>query len=151
MKTYGPYLRKSDNRKMLTIINDDGSYTSKSYPKHLMEQEVGRSLGVDETVDHIDRDLTNDDIGNFRLVSRSQHSKDDAKRVKLVEIVCVLCGAKSMRQPRYVRGNAKKLRAGPFCGKRCAGKYGAAVQNGATPLPPQPAVDSEYFHINKQV
>lgn len=41
MKIYGPYLRK-DLRKHIVIVNDDGSKTTKSFPKYLMENKLGR-------------------------------------------------------------------------------------------------------------
>src|SRR5690606_5867052 len=93
MKVYGPYLRK-DGRKHV-ILYKDGKRSTVSYPKFLMEQHLGRKLKPHETVDHIDRDFTNDDITNLRVVDRSQHAKDDAKRVKYTqveELTCVWCG-----------------------------------------------------------
>ena len=57
MKVYGPYEMKS-GRLYVTIRYDDGRQRTVSYPKFLVEQELGRELGPDETVDHIDRTLS---------------------------------------------------------------------------------------------
>ena len=70
MKIYGPYLRK-DGRKHVVIINDDGTSCTRSYPRLLLEQKLGRPLLDTETVDHIDGDFTNDSFENLRVLSRS--------------------------------------------------------------------------------
>lgn len=48
---YGPYAR-SDGRKHMILIDENGFRTTISYPKYLMEQYLGRKLADDETVDH---------------------------------------------------------------------------------------------------
>ena len=56
-KVLGPYERP-DKRKHMVIHYEDGSKGTKSYPKYLMEQKLGRELESDETVDHINRGCT---------------------------------------------------------------------------------------------
>jgi hypothetical protein len=120
-----------------------------------MEQHLGRKLEPGETVDHIDRDFTNDDISNLRVVPLSVHASDDTPRVKKVKITCVLCGKEAYKQAANLDHNSKRGKAGPFCGKSCAGKYGAAVGHGKMePLPVQPRVpveDREYYMVEKDV
>lgn len=148
MKVYGPYLRK-DGRKHVVLVKDDGTKTSMSYPKYLMLQE-GHSFDADDTVDHVDRDYTNNEFGNLQILTRSEHAKQDALRAFEIEIVCVLCGAHAMKKPNVLRHNAKQGKAGPFCGKSCAGKYGKEIQMGEQSLPPQPTVTSQYYKLSKQ-
>lgn len=93
MKMYGPYLRK-DGRKHVVIIHDNGISQTRSYPRLLLEQKLGRPLQDDETVDHIDGDFTNDSPENLRVLSRSENaahgwvtgnSKGSARSVEFCE------------------------------------------------------------------
>ena len=115
-----------------------------------MEQHLGRSWKI-ETVDHIDRDFTNDAIENLQIKERGEHAALDVVRVELVEITCMLCGTKAMKSARNLRGNAKKGMAGPFCGRDCAGKYRGMVASGEIePLPTQPSPESIYYQLPKE-
>ena len=144
MKIYGPYFRKDEKRWYIAIAAN-GVTRTKLYSRFKMEQKLGRELGSDETVDHIDGDKTNDNIENLQILGRVEHAKKDAKRALPVEIVCVLCGAKALKKGSYLRGSAKKGRAGPFCTKSCAGKYGQRVQaDKSHKLPAQPTVTVTY-------
>lgn len=129
MKIYGPYKRK-DGRRHLCIVKADGSKTTKSYAKHLLEQELGRELVGDETADHIDEDCSNDDPGNLQILSRGQNaSKTASKQPKGFTVVtCPECGASIEKESREVKRSRKLGRAGPFCGKKCAGIYSQSIQ-----------------------
>ena len=75
MKVYGPYTR-ADGRKHVILYDPvTKSRRTKSYPKYLMEQHLGKELTEDETVDHIDADFTNDDLNNLQILSRSANAK----------------------------------------------------------------------------
>ena len=124
MKVYGPYTRK-DGRQHV-ILYSDGVRKTVSYPKFLVENHIGRSLNIDETIDHIDGDFSNNDMNNLRIVGRSEHCSDDVIRRKHIEMECVECGVTFTGDWKH--RNRKK--AGPFCSKSCSGKYGARVQNG---------------------
>ena len=150
MKIYGPYKRK-DGRKHI-IIQNDNKKTTVSYPKWLMEQHLKRSLEPDETVDHVNRDFTDDRLENLTVKKRSVHTSDDSLRVQLVEIVCVWCIKKSFKKPGVLHHNSKQGKAGPFCGRSCAGKYGKSVQMGESVLPTQrdcPIEKRKYFYKEK--
>lgn len=152
MKVYGPYIRK-DGRKHVIIISEDGTRKTVSYPKWLMEQHLGRQLDPNlETIDHIDGDFTNNDISNLRIIPRSKHTSEDNIRAKLVEVTCVLCGAKVFRRAVDIRHHSKQGKSGPFCSRSCAGKYGTLIQNNIVEkMPIQKPVDSIYYKVNKQV
>lgn len=144
-KIHGPY-KRPDGRQIVIIVNDDKSRRTVSYPKFLMEQELGRQLGPDETIDHWDSNFDNNDLDNLRVVPRSEHSGDDTRRVKPVKFDCSWCDKEFERSPRLVRDKAKKNKAGPFCSRSCAGKYSRMLQlKLIDKMDVQPAVDSEYY------
>lgn len=143
---YGPY-KKKDGRQIVIVIDRNNKRRTVSYPKWLMEVQLGRKLDPNlETVDHWDSDYNNNDISNLRLVPRDQHSADDTRRVKKVKLTCAWCDEKFERSPRIVRDKAKKNKAGPFCSRKCAGKYSRMLQLKLIKrFGPQKHVDSEYF------
>lgn len=145
-KVHGPYDRK-DGRKIVIVINDDGTRRTISYPKFLMEEHLGRPLNPDsETVDHWDSNKDNNNLSNLRIVKRDQHSADDTRRVKLVKLKCAWCKKEFERSPRLVRDKAKKNNAGPFCGRACSGKYSRQRQlKLIDKFDSQKSIDSEYY------
>jgi hypothetical protein len=146
MKIFGPYKRK-DGRKIVIVVENNGKRRTVSYPKWLVELQLGRRLDPNlETVDHIDSDVENNDINNLRIVPRDQHSADDTRRVKPIKFECAWCDKEFTRSPRLIRDKAKKGKAGPFCSRTCAGKYSRQLQlKLIEKLDSQHAVDSEYF------
>lgn len=150
VNVWGPYLNTKQNRRFVTICNKQtGKTTQKTYAKYLMEVHLGRELGRDETVDHIDRDKLNDVIGNLQILSPKEHAKADSKTVNLVEVNCAWCNEKFHRSPRFMRMRASCNQAGPFCSGSCRGKYGASLQNGGKRLPAQEAIQSTYSYKAK--
>lgn len=149
---YGPYSRP-DGRQIVIVKDIDGKSRTISYPKYLVEQNLGRRLDPDlETIDHIDRDKHNNDINNLRIVPRSQHSADDTRRVKLVEFKCPMCGNKFERSPRLIRDKAKKGKAGPYCSRACAGSYARKLQlKQIDKQDAQTHIESEYYRNIKPV
>jgi hypothetical protein len=123
-KVYGPYLRK-DGRKHVVIVFTDNSKKTVSYPKFLMENHSGRKLNFNETVDHIDGNFTNDSIENLQILLKSVHSSKDAKKLKSQNFDCEVCGIEFKLEGKRLSdalSNREKGKAGPFCGKSCAGK-----------------------------
>lgn len=76
----GPYLRK-DGRKHIVLNNtalktgNKNKIKTISYPKALMEIQLGRKLLKDETVDHIDENKSNDDLNNLQILSRADNAR----------------------------------------------------------------------------
>ena len=122
MKIYGPYLRK-DGRKHIVIVKDDGTKRTQSYPRYLMEQHLGRELLPEETVDHIDNDFTNDDISNLQLLTLVENVEKSRKPKEIYTFVCPCCGKVASKDMCQVRHNLKRGKAGPFCSRKCAGKF----------------------------
>ena len=143
---HGPYKRK-DGRQIVIVVEKNGKRRTVSYPKWIMELQLGRKLDPNlETVDHIDSNFDNNDLSNLRLVERSQHSADDTRRVKLVKFECAWCDKEFERSPRLVRDKAKNNKAGPFCSWACAGNYSRMLQMKLIDkMDSQQAVDSEYY------
>jgi len=145
MRVLGPYT-KPNGRKFVVIIENSGNRKTMSYPKWLMSEHLGRPLTMDETVDHWDSDYDNNDISNFRILTREEHSAEDTKRVHPVKCTCSWCGKEFERSPRLMRERNKKEKAGPFCGKSCAGKYARSIQlKLVDKFDVQPSADSTYY------
>lgn len=144
-KVFGPY-RRENGRQLVIVVDKDGNRRTVSYPKWLMELQLGRKLDPDETVDHWDTNIDNNNLDNLRIVPRDQHSSDDTRRVKMVKFHCAWCQNEFERSPRLVRDKSRKNKAGPFCSRPCAGKYSRMLQlKLIDKLGPQPMVDSEYY------
>jgi hypothetical protein len=146
-KVYGPYKRKSDGREIVITVDDDGTTQTVSYPKWLLEMQLGRKLDPNlETVDHWDSDKENNDLSNLRIVPREEHSADDTRRVKPHKFNCAWCKKEFERSPRLVRDKARKNKAGPFCSRQCAGRYSRKLQlKLIDKFDVQPVIDSEYY------
>jgi len=151
-KVHGPYVRKKDGRSHVVIVYNDGTKRTVSYPKFLVEFVLGRELDpVEETVDHIDDDFTNNAWSNLRIVPKSKHVAEDQKLAVKVTVKCRLCGALARKRPNHLNHNAKMGKAGPFCSHKCTGTYSREVQLGRRgPLPPQPAVPTSKRLYKKQ-
>ena len=119
----GPYTRK-DKRKHFVVYYSDGTKGSKSYPKWLLEQKLGRSLEHWETTDHVDEDKTNDELENLQVLSLSDNSKKHhlLNPPELYYFFCPCCGNGSVKRMSRVRGSWNKGMDGPYCSRRCAGK-----------------------------
>jgi hypothetical protein len=124
MRVYGPYTRK-DGRKHVILIDTDGKKVTKSYPRYLMEQHLGRSLADDETVDHVNEDFTDDRIENLQLMTRVANAKKSftlrGKPAEIVDYVCPQCGASASKLLREYNHNKRQGKAGPYCSRSCAG------------------------------
>lgn len=76
----GPYVR-NDGRKHIVLNNSTKSKTDKtkiktiSYPKVLLEVEIGRRLIGNETTDHVDEDKLNDNKENLQVLSREENAR----------------------------------------------------------------------------
>ena len=92
MRIYGPYRHPRTKRQIVIVIHNNGKRETISYPKFLMELYLGRKLHKDkETVDHIDTDIDNNTLENFRLLPRAEHSAEDTRRVDPVKLECSWC------------------------------------------------------------
>lgn len=132
MNVYGPYQDKIDNRMRCIIVHDNGRKQTVSYPRLVMESYLGVTLDPSEDIHHIDGDVTNNNIENLEVVYHKDHCKEHSLKYKEPIVVnCFYCGTEfelnTKRQSQRVR-DSKRGKQGPFCSRRCSGKYGADIQ-----------------------
>lgn len=146
-KVFGPYKRQ-DGRQLVIVVDNNSVRRTISYPKWLLEMQLGRPLDPDlETVQHLDGDHSNNDDDNLKLMPREEHSAQDTRRVKNLKFNCAWCSSEFERSPRLIRDKAKKNKAGPFCSRSCAGRYSRMLQlKIIDKLNPQQHVESEYYN-----
>lgn len=129
VKVYGPYSRKEDKRKIVVLRLANGKLTTKSYARFLYEQKNGE-ISSDLVVDHIDEDQTRDEFDNFQLLTFAENIKKSLSgTTEISRHTCPMCTIEFNAFARQVRGNqGKQNKAGPFCSRQCAGRYGASKQ-----------------------
>ena len=129
---WGPYTRGSDKRQYLSIRYSDGSKSSLSYPKWLAENKYGIAIGDNHT-HHIDNNPDNNDIKNLQSLSASDHAVLHRKKQRegWSWFACPMCKHEfQIRPSEYRRNQLVKGKAGPFCSRHCAGRYGVEIQFG---------------------
>jgi len=126
-KIYGPYTRKSDNYSHVVAIYPNGERKTISYAKYLIECLLGRTLEPNEEVHHIDENPRNNVLSNLEVKSVGEHRREHVtKYFTESKVRCVYCGVEftlSIEGQRNRTRNANKGKNGPFCSKRCTGKY----------------------------
>lgn len=132
-RIYGPYERKTDNRRHVVVISPEGKQKTVSYSRYLIEINIGRYLTNEEEVHHIDGDESNDLIFNLVAIPKKIHRGllKGSKYPKLISMLCVECGKEILldsKQQSARKSLERKGKAGPFCSKSCAGKYGKKIQ-----------------------
>ena len=128
-KIYGPYISKKDNRYRCVLVHNTGKKKTISYPKYLMEVHLGRYLGVDETIHHIDGNPLNNDLSNLMILNRKEHCFNDSLKNENAKVKCALCGKEFIIKGNTLHYRNRKDRnySGYFCSKQCSGKYGKLV------------------------
>ena len=122
-KVYGPYTRP-DGRQH--VIHYDGkTRRTQSYPRYLMENYLGRTLFEWEQVDHVDDDVTNNDISNLQLLTQTANLKKSRRYAEFADYLCPTCNNWFEMPVRQYRNNQlKQGKRGPYCSKSCAGRAG---------------------------
>lgn len=132
---YGPYRNTDDNRARIVIKFPNGRCTTRSYPKYLMELYLGRYLTENEQVHHKDENVLNDTIDNFEIKLLGEHQREHRLKYKQeITAECEYCKILFMLSPRQqitLKANQARGKTGPFCSRRCVGKYGREQQMSA--------------------
>ncbi len=121
-----------DGRKRIDLIGNRFKKTCQ-LARLVLEAHIGKKLGPGETVDHIDGDKTNDAVYNLRVLSLAENAEDSAVKLVDQEFKCPTCKSAfflAKTKLRQAARNRRQGKAGPFCGRSCAGKYGAGVGHG---------------------
>lgn len=126
------YTNPNDKRTRLIIKKPDGSMTSKSYPRVVMERHLGRSLLPDEDVHHIDGDVTNNSIENLQIIKHGEHQRQHSKKFFDKKAKCQVCGKEfiwdSKRQRRYYADLRRNKSRVISCSIKCSSYYGRMKQ-----------------------
>lgn len=84
------------------------------------EGKVGRKIGKDEHVHHINGDRTDNKPDNLEVLTANEHNKITAKNRRLNNMLpCENCGKKTYKRPSEQRKNKNA-----FCSRGCLAKYG---------------------------
>ena len=123
----GPYFDKSLGRNVVNIQRGTkrGNMT---YARFLMQEHLGRKLLSDEHVDHKDDIKIHDWIENLQILDPPANTRKTKGEITFFEFTCPECNGPGMQRLSHVRHNRDMGKAGPFCGRSCAGKYSQKIQ-----------------------
>jgi len=113
-----------------TVRYEDGSKRTILQHREVMEVVVGRPLLESELVHHKDHDRKHNDPSNLEIKDKPTHARDHANEHpgEMFSLTCSQCGRAFERRANQERHYRKQGKAGPFCGKSCAGKWSRRKQ-----------------------
>ena len=124
-----------DNR---TRYYDPETKQVSSYPRHLLEQKIGRKLLPNEQVHHIDGNPLNNDVDNLDIILIGEHQHMHSQKYCDKIMVCPECGEEfnwtALQQRRFYSNHSRiQVRCPnginqPFCSKQCSGRYSRREQ-----------------------
>ena len=124
------YQNEKDKRFRVVYKDENGKIHTKSYPKYLVENELGRPLNPNEEIHHLDGDVTNNNLENLKIVIHGEHQREHSRKYFDKIEVCYYCGKEFLwtakQQRNHFSNLSRKNRHDSgyvFCSKRCAGKY----------------------------
>lgn len=116
------YIHKcKDGRVRIIWRTINGTTTSMSYPKFLMEQKLGRKLLPDEDVHHIDENPLNNDISNLVIIKHGDHQKHHTLYEYHDEYIkCEVCGNTFLWTKAKQMGYYNDIKAGKIRYRTCS-------------------------------
>ena len=124
---YGPYIGK-DGRKRCVLYFNKGNTISKSYPRLVVESQIGEKLPDDVEIDHQDKNSSNDEVDNYQLLTKEEH-RENSKVESFVAtskkqlILCPMCNT-----PFFATQTRLKNTNHPCCSRSCSSRYNGANQ-----------------------
>lgn len=115
----------SQNRRNVCLVNNRQDRTTISYARYLMCVKIGYILSDEYEVDHVDDDKTNDDIGNFQILTKQQNIEKEQRRLSLLVTKTFQCNCGNLFTLRD-RDVNMKIKAGNkkfYCSRECSNKY----------------------------
>ena len=126
------YSNPNDKRVRMVVRKEDGSVTSKSYPRVIMEQYLGRELLPNEDVHHIDGDVANNSVDNLTIINHGEHQRRHSQKFFDKTAICQVCGEEFLWTAQRQQGYYSEKRANRnriiSCSRKCSSYYGRMVQ-----------------------
>lgn len=107
-----------DGRRTVILFNSSKDRSSVSYARYLLSVKLGRFLGANEHVDHVDNDKTNDSEGNLQILSPAENNRKSARGRSMTSFTCPVCGVYFTVETRQAYNKTVKC-----CSRRCGGVY----------------------------
>jgi hypothetical protein len=108
---------RDKGRKNVSLVGYSGERSSVSYARYLMSRHLGRYLGKNEHVDHINGDKGDDRIENYQILTPSENTRKSTPPREQVILSCYNCKKVFKRQANKWKHKAHKTK--PFCDREC--------------------------------
>lgn len=121
---FGYLVTNRENRKTLILYNSQKDRSSTQYARYLLAVSLGRYLNDEEEVDHIDGDVTNNNLNNLQILSKWENVYKSNK-LPDVHLQCPVCAVKFTRSRKSLRGKLERAANNLICCSRsCGGRFG---------------------------
>ena len=123
-----PWFQK-DGYWACTAYYVDGTRTTIYQHREVLEHKLGRTIRDGYVAHHKDENRSNNNPDNLEEKFEPDHCRDHRPPAEIIEIICPECGQTKKKIARLVRHNQKQGKEGPFCDRRCAGRWNAKKQH----------------------
>ena len=122
-----------------------------SYPKYLMEREIGRPLAHNEEVHHKDENPLNNDLSNLEIRIHGEHQAEHSTKYQDKMSICSWCGKEFLWTAKQQRTFNQNRHEAPFCSRQCSGQYGQRIQmrNHGDRNPRRKLTDEQVIYIRE--
>lgn len=106
-----------------TVKYSDGSKKTVFQHREIMEKALKIKLRSNQHVHHVDEKKRNNKRSNLEVLPAGEHSRRHRPKITFITLKCIQCAVCFPRIKSQEDHNRKLGKKGPFCGKRCAGKW----------------------------